>query len=136
METIRLFLKERNIKVHVERDIQKVEKYIWENKEDPLNDILKRIANSLLHLDKQKVTDDVLMGLVDMLSINFELFQNGKFLYGSILRLRICGLVMSCFWQISNIDAYICSSIADDQKGTIAENISKIQNFASDLHEI
>lgn len=134
METIRLFLKERNIKV--ERDIQRVENYIWENKEDPLNVILKRIANSLLHLDEQKVTDDVLMGLVDMLSINFELFQNGKFLYGSILRqiLRICGLVMSCFWQISYIDAYICDSLEDNQEGDIYKNISKIQNFASFLH--
>lgn len=133
METIRLFLKERNIKV--ERDIQRIEKYIWENKEDPLNVILKRIANSLLHLDEQKVTDDVLMGLVEMLSINFELFQNGKFLYGSILRqvLRICGLVLSCFWQISYIDAYICVSLEDNQGGEIYKNISKIQNFASYL---
>lgn len=129
-------MKER--KIEVERDIQKIEKYILENKDDPLNVILERIANSLLSLDKQKVTDDVLMGLVEMISISFELFQNGKFLYGSILRqvLRICGLVMSSFWQISYIDAYICGSLEDDQNGVIYETISKIQNFASFLYEI
>lgn len=73
-----------------------------------------------------------------MLSISFELFENKIFLYASILRqiLRICGLVMSCFWQISYIDAYICSGIANDQKRNIAENISKLQNVASYLHEI
>lgn len=129
-------MKER--KIEVERDIQKIEKYILENKDDPLNVILERIATSLLSLDKQKVTDDVLMGLVEMISISFELFQNGKFLYGSILRqvLRICGLVMSSFWQISYIDAYICGSLEDDQNGVIYETISKIQNFASFLYEI
>lgn len=73
-----------------------------------------------------------------MLSISFELFENKIFLYASILRQipRICGLVMSCFWQISYIDAYICSGIANDQKRNIAENISKLQNVASYLHEI
>lgn len=136
LETIKNFLKER--KIEIDRDMRKIEKYIWENKEDPLNAILERVAKALVKLEGQKVTDEVLIGLVEMLSISFELFENGDFLYASILRqiLRICGLVMSCFWQISNIDAYICSSIADDQKRTIAENISKMQNFASYLHEI
>lgn len=96
------------------------------------------MAKTLVKLEEQKVTDEVFIGLVEMLSISFEFFEHRNILYASILRqiLRICGLVMSCFWQISNIDAYICSSIADDQKGTIAENISKLQYFASDLHEI
>lgn len=136
LKTIENFLKER--KIEIDKDIRKIEKYIWENKEDPLNAILERIANTLVKLEGQKVTDEVLIGLVDMLSISFELFENRKILYDSILRqiLRLCGLVMSCFWQISYIDAYICSSMADDQKGIIAENISKIQNFASDLQEI
>lgn len=43
---------------------------------------------------------------------------------------------MSSFWQISYIDAYICGSLEDDQNGVIYETISKIQNFASFLHEI
>lgn len=69
-------MKER--KIEVERDIRKIEKYILENKDDPLNVIFERIANSLLSLDKQKVTDDVLMGLVEMLSIslNFSKMEN------------------------------------------------------------
>lgn len=71
-------MKER--KIEVERDIRKIEKYILvlENKDDPLNVIFERIANSLLSLDKQKVTDDVLMGLVEMLStsLNFSKMEN------------------------------------------------------------
>lgn len=71
-------MKER--KIEVERDIRKIEKYILvlENKDDPLNVLFERIANSLLSLDKQKVTDDVLMGLVEMLSIslNFSKMEN------------------------------------------------------------
>lgn len=71
-------MKER--KIEVETDIRKIEKYILvlENKDDPLNVIFERIANSLLSLDKQKVTDDVLMGLVEMLSIslNFSKMEN------------------------------------------------------------
>lgn len=135
LEIIRNFLIER--KIEIDRDIRKIEKYIWENNDDPLNAILEKMAKTLVKLEGQKVTDEVFIGLVEMLSINFELFEHGNILYASILRqiLRMCGLVMSCFWQISNIDDYICSSIADDQKGTIAENVSKIQNFASDLHE-
>lgn len=136
LETISIFLKERTI--DIERDIRRIENYILENRDDPLNAIFERISENVLKLDEQNVTDEVLMGLVEMLSISFELFHTGKFLYGSILRqvLRICGLVMSCFWQISGIDADICSSLEDDQKGAIYENISKIQNFASYLHEI
>lgn len=136
LETISIFLKER--KIDIERDIRRIENYILENRDDPLNAIFERISENVLKLDEQNVTDEVLMGLVEMLSISFELFHTGKFLYGSILRqvLRICGLVMSCFWQISGIDADICSSLEDDQKGAIYENISKIQNFASYLHEI
>lgn len=116
LETIKIFLKER--KIEIDRDIRKIEKYIWENKEDPLNAVLERMAKTLVKLEGQKLTDEVLIGLVEMISISFELFEKRKFLYDCILRqiLRICGLVMSCFWQISNIDAYICSSIADDQK--------------------
>lgn len=136
LKTIKEFLKER--KIEIDSDIRKIEKYIWENKEDPLNGILESVAKALVKLIELTVSDRVLIGLMEMLSISFELFEYRTFLYDSILRqiLRICGLVMSCFWRISYIEAYICRSIADDQKGTIAENISKIQNFASYLHEI
>lgn len=83
LETIEQFLKER--KIEIDKDIREIEKYIWENKEDPLNAILERIANTLVKLEGQKVTDEVLIGLVDMLSISFELFENRKILYASIL---------------------------------------------------
>lgn len=132
-------LKER--KIGVERDIRKIETYVLKNKDDPLNATLERIAQSLLNLNERKITDDVFIGLVDILSINFELFQNGKVIYASILRqiLRICGLVMSCIWQISDIDVYICSSFEDEQEENrlnIARTVSHMQRFASYLHEI
>lgn len=139
LETILIVLKRK--KIGVEGDIEKIETFIRINRDDMLKAKLERVAKSLLIIDGKRVMDDIWIGLVDLLSINFELFQNEEFLYDSILRqvLRICGLVMSCIWQISDIDANICSGFADEQEKnriTLAKNISQLQRFASYLHEI
>lgn len=51
MEIINNFLKER--KIEIDRDIRKIEKYIWENKEDLLNVILilERMVKILVKLE-------------------------------------------------------------------------------------
>lgn len=49
MEIIKIFLKER--KIEIDRDIRKIEKYIWENKEDLLNVVLERMVKILVKLE-------------------------------------------------------------------------------------
>lgn len=73
MEIIRNFLKER--KIEVERDIRRIKKYIWENKEDLLNVILERVVEVLVKLEGDKVIElEVLIGFVEMFLISFEFF--------------------------------------------------------------
>lgn len=73
MEIIRNFLKER--KIEVERDIRRIKKYIWENKEDLLNVILERVVEVLVKLEGDKVIElEVLIGFVEMFLIIFEFF--------------------------------------------------------------
>lgn len=49
LEIIKNFLKER--KIEIDRDMRKIEKYIWENKEDLLNVILERVVKVLVKLE-------------------------------------------------------------------------------------
>lgn len=55
-------LKER--KIEIDRDIRKIENYIWENNEDQLNANLERMAKTLVKLEGQKINDEVVSGLV------------------------------------------------------------------------
>lgn len=57
---LRIFKRKKNR----DRDIRKIENYIWENNEDQLNANLERMAKTLVKLEGQKINDEVVSGLV------------------------------------------------------------------------
>lgn len=136
-ETIKLFLEKR--KISVEKDIEKIENHTSENQEKILFALLKEIADNLSNFDGDNFTEQMMIGLVEMISINFKLFQE-EFLHGSIRRqiLRVCGIVMGCIWNTEDMDVFICSDLVkgDENCRHITKNIAKLQRFASFLHEI
>lgn len=88
-------------------------------------------------LDEDELNDHVMQGLLKIISINFQLFQNGYF-YGSILRelLRVCGLIGSCVWQVKKIEEYVCSNIEKRLTAPVAKDVRELKRFALFLRGI
>ena len=100
---------------------------------------MKRITESLTYLDEDEFNDQTLHGILEIISINFQLFQE-KFPFGSILRklLRVCGLILSSIWQASGIDNFICSCLEPGlcYETSVGKDVPDLKRFASFLREI
>lgn len=137
-ETINIFLEKRGIEI-VRKDIEEIENQTFENQKIKLFDILGKIEGNLSNFDGDNFSEQTMIGLVEMISINFELFQE-EFLQDCLWRqiLRVCGIVMSCIWHTKDIDVFICSDLVkgDENCRLITKNIANLQRFAYFLYGI
>lgn len=80
-------------KVRIDKDLEKIKKYILKDETFSLFTSLKKISEIIRYLDEQHFTDNTMYGILDVFSINFYLFKD-DFQFGSVLRqlLRICGV--------------------------------------------
>lgn len=78
-------------------------------------------------------------GVLEMISINFELFQE-EFEFDSVLRqmLRVCGLVLSCIWKIDDINSYVTHDLKQDDTHHlhIEKDLRSIRRFEISLNQI
>lgn len=127
----------KNICVQI--DIDNIKIYFEENENAPLYAVLGRIAENTLSLDGDTCDERMMTGLVEMISINFQLFKK-DFHYGSILTqiLHVCGLVMSCIWKTRDIETLVCSSLEsnDELRQRVAKTLCDLKCFAAYLSEI
>lgn len=135
--SIQYFFDER--KVNVKKDIDRIAKFISENEDDELSSYLKKIADIIPRLDGDCFTDSTMNEVLDMLSINFELFQE-DFQFDSVLRqlLRVCGLVLSCIWNIDGIYSYVTHYLKQDNTygSHIEKDLRAIKRFEISLNQI
>lgn len=75
---------------------------------DALHTALQKIAETLFYLDEQSFLENHIHGIMELFQIYFDLFDD-DFQFGDILRqvLRVCGLILSCFCQVSGIEGFI-----------------------------
>lgn len=131
LETIQVFLERR--KVNVEKTINKIEKYIVRDMIDALHTALQKIAETLFYLDEQSFLENHIHGIMELFQIYFDLFDD-DFQFGDILRqvLRVCGLILSCFCQVSGIEGFICSYLEQeiDLRLAVVKDIRELIRFA------
>lgn len=123
----------------MKKDIDRIAKFISENEDDELSSYLKKIADIIPRLDGDCFTDSTMNEVLDMLSINFELFQE-DFQFNSVLRqlLRVCGLVLSCIWNIDGIYSYVTHYLKQDNTygSHIEKDLRAIKRFEISLNQI
>lgn len=114
-QTIRVFLERRGYEVTEE--IVVIESFDLQNKNSEFNESMIKVANTLSSLSGGKFTEEMMNGLLEMISISFDLSKK-KMVFGSILRpiLRVYGLVLSCIWQTSGIDDFVCQSFEKNEE--------------------
>lgn len=139
LEAIHAFLSRK--KVTIDTDIEKVKRYILEDDTFSLFSTLENISEIICCLDEEHFTDNTMHRILEVFSINFYLFKN-EFPFGSVLRqlLRVCGLVLSCIWQLHDIENFVCHHLqldkGDKTRSTVSKDIRELKRFASHLHEI
>lgn len=135
--SIQSFIDER--KVNVKKDIDRIAKFISEKKDQELCSYLKKIAAIIPCLAGDCFTDSTMEGVLEMISINFELFQE-EFEFDSVLRqmLRVCGLVLSCIWKIDDINSYVTHDLKQDDTHRlhIEKDLRSIRRFEISLNQI
>lgn len=136
LEAIHAFLSRK--KVTIDTDIEKVKRYILEDDTFSLFSTLENISEIICCLDEH-FTDNTMHRILEVFSINFYLFKN-DFPFGSVLRqlLRVCGLVLSCIWQLHDIENCVCHHLdkGDKTRSTVSKDKRELKRFASYLHEI
>lgn len=137
IQTIQAFLEIKSISIP--NDIEIIKIYFLENENAPLNAIVGRIAENTKMLHGDVFDEGMLIGLVEMISINVHIVRK-QIPYCSILLqiLRVCGLVMSCIWMTRDIETLICSSIEndDEHRKSVAKTICELKSFAAYLSKI
>lgn len=137
IQTIQAFLEIKSISIP--NDIEIIKIYFLENENAPLNAIVGRIAENTKMLHGDVFDEGMLIGLVEMISINVHIVRK-QIPYCSILLqiLRVCGLVMSCIWMTRDIETLICSSIEndDEHRKSVAKTICELKSFAAYLSHI
>lgn len=135
--SIQDFIDER--KVNVKKDIDRIAKFISENEDQELCSYLKKIAAIIPCLAGDCFTENTMEGVLEMISINFELFQE-DFEFDSVLRqmLRVCGLVLSCIWKIDDINSYVTQDLKEDDTNRlhIEKDLRAIKRFEISLNQI
>lgn len=63
-------------KVRIDKDIEKIKKYILKDETFSLFTSLKKISEIIRYLDEQHFTDNTMYGILDVFSINFYLFKD------------------------------------------------------------
>nr|XP_022292451.1 uncharacterized protein LOC111103457 isoform X2 [Crassostrea virginica] len=137
LKRVQIFLEKHDIKI--EKEIEQIENYLLKDEHNTLHFSVKRITESLTYLNEDEFNDQTLHGILEIMSINFQLFQE-RFSFGSILGklLRVCGLILSSVWQANEIEKFICSRIepGSSYETSVAKDVRDLKRFASFLREI
>lgn len=137
IQTIQGFLEIKSISIP--NDINIIKIYFLENENAPLNAIVGKIAENTKLLQGDVFDEGMLIGLVEMISINFHIVREKNPYCSIVLQiLRVCGLVMSCVWMTGDIEKLICSSIKndDEHRKSVAKTICDLKRFAGYLSKI
>lgn len=133
LETIQVFLERRQ--KNVEKTIYKIKQHIVRGRNDKLHTALQKIAKTIsnLHVDEQSFTENHIHGIMDLLQMYFDLFDD-DFQFGDILRqvLKVCGLILSCICQVSGIEDFIFSYLVQEEDLRLAmiNDIRELIRFA------
>nr|XP_022290795.1 uncharacterized protein LOC111102383 isoform X2 [Crassostrea virginica] len=137
LKRIQIFLEKHDMRI--EKEIEQIENFLSKDENNTLHCSVKRITESLTYLDEDEFNDQTLHGILEIMSINFQLFQE-KLPFGSILRklLRVCGLILSSVWQANKIENFMCSRTEPgfSYETSVAKDIRDLKRFASVLREI
>ena len=137
LKAIQIFLEKHDIKI--EKEIEQIENYLLKNENNRFHCSVKRITESLTYLDEDEFNNQTFHGILEIISINFQLFQE-NFQFGSIHRklLRVCGLLLSSVWQANEIEKFICSRIepGSSYETSVGRDVRDLKRFASFLREI
>lgn len=137
LKAIQFFLEKRE--VDVKKDVKKIENFILRGKHNSLHYPLEKIANSLLLLEEEIFSDKTVHGVLEILSIDFQLFQKDIQFQSIFLQLlRICGLILSCIWKTQDIHIFVVNKLNPDDicRSQIEKELRALKRFAFYLHEI
>lgn len=114
-QKLRVFLERRGYEVTEE--ILVIESFDLQNKNNELYKSMEKVAKTLSSLSGEKFTHEMMIGLLEMISICFDLSKT-KMDFGSILTpiLRVYGLVLSCIWQTTGIEDFVCQGLKTNEK--------------------
>lgn len=134
------FMQERQILI--DNDMEQIKSFVLEESNEEsqyLNSSLESIASIIDLFSGDEFNENMMDGLLKMLSICSDLFQD-DFPFGSILRqlLRMCGVIIGCIWQTRGIDSFACRLLKekDGHRSEIQNDIRALHRFAFFLHEI